>query len=88
MDPAISQKNSGLNGWHITTMSGITNLGVAYDVTGGVFPKIEKIMTMKKWTLTVENQGAQVISRACVGEGVFNPAFDVEFFDPLPTPEE
>jgi len=39
---------------------------------------------MEKWTLKLENQGAEVTGRSCVGEGVFDPPFDVEFIGPLP----
>jgi hypothetical protein len=45
------------------------------------FPKNEKVMTMNKWTLKVEGQGAEVISRSCVGEGEFDTTFDVKFFE-------
>jgi hypothetical protein len=45
------------------------------------FPKNEKVMTMNKWTLKVEGQGAEVISRSCVGEDVFDTTFDVKFFE-------
>ena len=45
------------------------------------FPKNEKVMTMNKWTLKVENQGSDVISRSCVGEGGFDTTFDVKFFE-------
>lgn len=49
------------------------------------FPKNDEIMMMNKWTLKLENQGAAVTSRACVGEGEFAPPIDVLF---IPPPEE
>ena len=49
------------------------------------FPKNEKIMRMDRWTLKIEG-GGEVSSRACEGEGPFDPPIPVTFHVPSSSP--